>query len=202
MEHGDEQFTGKYEASGRIGGWLIDNFYTSVLSLLASQSGVTRSILEVGCGAGYSTQRIRERIPAATTLEACDISDSLVEKARMRNPGVPVSTGSVYGLSHADASVDGIVMLEVLEHLDEPQKALRELHRVCEKYVVLSTPREPVWRGLNMARGRYLRDFGNTPGHVQHWSSRALRREVSTRFDVLAMRQPLPWTVLLLAPKR
>jgi hypothetical protein len=29
-------------------------------------------------------------------------------------------------------------------------------------------PREPIWRIGNMARGRYLGDLGNTPGHIQH----------------------------------
>ena len=33
-------------------------------------------------------------------------------------------------------------------------------------------PREPLWRGLNIARGAYLKDLGNTPGHLNHWSKR------------------------------
>ena len=37
-------------------------------------------------------------------------------------------------------------------------------------------PREPLWRGLNMARGAYLKDLGNTPGHVNHWSKRSFHR--------------------------
>ena len=41
--------------------------------------------------------------------------------------------------------------------------------------LLVSVPREPLWRGLNMARGAYMRDLGNTPGHVNHWSKRALR---------------------------
>ena len=34
-------------------------------------------------------------------------------------------------------------------------------------------PREPVWRVLNVARGRYVRWLGNPPGHIQHFSRAA-----------------------------
>ena len=46
-------------------------------------------------------------------------------------------------------------------------------------------PFEPVWRLGNMARGRYLKDLGNTPGHVNHWSRWSFRRFVATRFELL-----------------
>ena len=40
-------------------------------------------------------------------------------------------------------------------------------------YLLVCVPREPLWRGLNMARGAYLKDLGNTPGHLNHWSKRS-----------------------------
>ena len=53
------------------------------------------------------------------------------------------------------------------------------------------------YRALNMLRGKYLTDLGNTPGHVQHWSAHGLTRLVERELRVLDRRQPLPWTVLL-----
>ena len=71
------------------------------------------------------------------------------------------------------------------------------LFRSARGYVLLSTPREPLWRLLNVARGAYLGALGNTPGHVQHWSRRGLRRLVERQFTVDQERLPVPWTVLL-----
>ena len=56
-----------------------------------------------------------------------------------------------------------------------PEATLAEMARVARRHLLVSVPREPLWRGLNMARGAYLRDLGNTPGHVNHWSKRGVR---------------------------
>ena len=62
-------------------------------------------------------------------------------------------------------------------------------------------PREPLWRGLNMARGAYLRDLGNTPGHVNHWSKRAFTSLLSRYGTVEQARSPFPWTMVLVRLK-
>lgn len=197
---GDQQFTGKYEDGGRIGSILVDRFYAAVRELLVPVLRSDDEVLEVGCGAGFSTQRIHAWMPENVRYSASDIGKSLLEKAKSRNPDVVFCERSVYELGLPDRSVDVIVMLEVLEHLDDPQRALSELARVVRRHVVISTPREPIWRALNMCRGKYLGDLGNTPGHVQHWSTNGLVREVGSHFRADRVRQPLPWTVLLLSP--
>ena len=58
-------------------------------------------------------------------------------------------------------------------------------------------PWEPVWRLMNLARARYVRALGNTPGHVQHFGRRALLDLAATRLVNLRVRRPLPWTVIL-----
>ena len=51
-----------------------------------------------------------------------------------------------------------------------------------------------------MARGKYLADYGNTPGHIQHFSRSGLIKLAETRLKIVAKRTPLPWTVLLGEP--
>jgi hypothetical protein len=58
-------------------------------------------------------------------------------------------------------------------------------------------PREPLWRALNLARGAYVRDLGDTPGHVNHWSRRAFTALLARHGEVVEARAPLPWTMLL-----
>lgn len=197
----DQQFTGKYEEAGLAATILLDRFYCSVKELLEPLLHNCESLHEVGCGAGYSMHRMREWIPVGVEVSASDISDSLIEKAKTKNPGTRIDNRSAYALGFPDKSIDAVVMMEVLEHLDRPAEALTELARVARKHVLVSTPREPLWRVLNFARGKYVRSLGNTPGHINHWSSRGLRKEVSQMFEIEDRRQPLPWTVLRLRPR-
>ena len=50
---------------------------------------------------------------------------------------------------------------------------------------------------LNMARGAYIKDLGNTPGHVNHWSKRAFVSLLGRHGEVVEARSPFPWTMLL-----
>lgn len=195
------EFTEKYESSGRIGKWLVQRFFDAGQALLEARLTLDSRVLEIGCGPGYSTARMHGW-SCMSGLIAGEPSLDLLAHARRINPCIPLVCESVYDLAHSDRSFDAVVMLEVLEHLERPAQALAELHRVTRNYVLISTPREPIWRALNMARGKYLGAFGNTPGHIQHWSARGLKREVSRWFHVEASATPLPWTILLLSPKR
>lgn len=197
----DAEFTGKYESSGRISRWLVDRFYDGVRQLLVPALQPGDRVMEVGSGAGYSAQRLVSWLQPDQSFLGSDVGASLVAKARLRNPDTTFVQQSVYDLAVPDKSVDVVVMLEVLEHLERPEQALIELRRVARRRVVLSTPREPIWCALNLARGKYMRDWGNTPGHIQHWTSRGLRRAAGGQFRVLDRRQPLPWTILLLEPR-
>ena len=84
-----------------------------------------------------------------------------------------------------------------LEHLEDPAGALDVLAGLARPWLLASVPREPLWRVLNCARGKYWADWGNTPGHLQHWSRSGFLAFLERRFQVVEARSPLPWTVAL-----
>jgi 2-polyprenyl-3-methyl-5-hydroxy-6-metoxy-1,4-benzoquinol methylase len=141
------------------------------------------------------------------TLTAFDIDPACVRTAEARLGGVPAGSddpaaprvfqadllGDLPPLEPADL----VVCCEVLEHVPDPEVALDRLHGLTRRHLIASVPREPLWRALNMARLKYLPTFGNTPGHIQHWSSRAFVALMSRRFRLLEVRRPLPWTMIL-----
>ena len=48
-----------------------------------------------------------------------------------------------------------------------------------------------------MARGAYIKDLGNTPGHLNHWSRKAFVELLVAHGTVEEIRSPFPWTMLL-----
>ena len=98
-----------------------------------------------------------------------------MEQAKAACPGVCFRVGSIYEIPK-EQKYDLVVTSEVLEHMEDPERALGQLLGVCGGYLLVTVPNEPLWRILNMARGKYWRRLGNTPGHVQHWNKRTLRK--------------------------
>ena len=136
----------------------------------------------------------------------CDFSNRVIELARENaiNQGLPPAlfeTRSIYDLASVQDSADLVICCEVLEHLEYPEAGLKALQRVVDRHLIVSVPREPLWCALNLARGKYLMSFGNTPGHIQHWNKGGFIRMVSKYFEVIEVRSPLPWTMLLCRPR-
>jgi len=156
-------------------------------------------VVEIGAGEGRITEHLVERFPNATVV-GLDLPDTNLAE-EWDEIDVPMFFGDATRMPFVDNSIDLVVGLEVLEHVPEPQRALADIARVCRGTAVLSVPREPIWRVGNVARGRYVKDLGNTPGHVNHWSSRAFERFVATRLDVTVSARPLPWTMVRAAPR-
>ena len=162
-----------------------------------AQSVEPRTVLEVGCGEGELAHRLQTRVRAERFV-ACDLT---IDQCIPAVAPIEYKIASIYDLPFERASFDLVVCCEVLEHLDDPMLGLAQITRVAKRGVLVSTPREPLWRVLNVVRGRYLRDAGNTPGHVQHFSRRRLLELCARELDELQVRQPLPWTVVLGKPK-
>ncbi len=186
----------KYTRTNAITRRLLDGYFKAFAELAAGLD--IESAFEPGCGEGFSTRRIRGILPASVRLEASELDGGLVQSAAAANPGVPVRQESVYRIERADKSVDLVILLEVLEHLDDPDRAMAEICRVSRKYVIVGVPREPLWRLMNLARLKYVGGLGNTPGHIRHWSAGSFRRFVARFAEVRKVRKPLPWTMALL----
>ena len=194
----DQDFRTKYVKTNAITRRLLAGFFDGIGQLL-HEPGLAdvRSAIEVGCGEGFSTEKLRRMLPRDATFRASDVEQRLVDESRARNPGVPIERESIYELPHADNSFDLVFVLEVLEHLDDPARALAEVCRVSRRWVIASVPREPIWRVMNLARFKYVGALGNTPGHLNHWSANGFRKFVSQAAPVRARRTPLPWTMVL-----
>ena len=157
------------------------------------------SLLDVGCGEGVLTQRWAQRLGPDRRVVGIDLEDPALRREwdARRADNLCFAAMRAERLDFADGEFDAAAAIEVLEHVGDPQRTLAEMARVARRHLIVSVPREPVWRAANLARGAYVRALGNTPGHVNHWSRRRFIRLLERHGTVIETRSPFPWTMLL-----
>lgn len=185
----------EYDSSNVIAQKMINNYYKKIHNIVIG-FGREKNFLEVGCGAAESSDRIRDMLNGQH-FEISDYDIRYINKIKEYKRYHIVSQESVYDLKRLDNSFDVVFLLEVLEHLEDYKLALQEIFRVSRKYVIIAVPNEPLWRFLNLIRFKYVKDWGNTPGHINHWSIFSLNRLVSKYGKIIKFYQPLPWIILL-----
>ena len=130
-----------------------------------------RQVHEVGCGEGFLARRLAS---VGYQVRGSDLSAATIAEARRHSAGItpPIAfqVADLYRLDPDRDAAELIVCCEVLEHLPDPERAWTCSGRLARPHLIASVPREPLWRILNVARGRYWSELGNTPGHLQHWS--------------------------------
>jgi 2-polyprenyl-3-methyl-5-hydroxy-6-metoxy-1,4-benzoquinol methylase len=186
----------KYGSRNPLVRALMNGFESALADLVAVTN--SKNIHEIGCGEGRWTLEWAAR---GFDARGSDFSDQVLALARANCERVGATarfrTASVYELEpHTDAAVL-VVCCEVLEHLEQPERAVDVLSRLASPWLIASVPREPIWSLMNMARGKYWSQWGNTPGHIQRWSTGGFVRLLARRFEILAVRRPLPWTMAL-----
>jgi 2-polyprenyl-3-methyl-5-hydroxy-6-metoxy-1,4-benzoquinol methylase len=186
----------KYGSSNPVVKRLMAGFHRAVDDLWAKAA--PSSVLDVGCGEGVLTREWAERLGDGRIV-GIDLDDPKLraEWAARTRPNLEFRVEEATSLSFRDDEFDMVAAIEVLEHVPDPEATVAEMARVARSRLLASVPREPLWRALNVARGAYLRDFGNTPGHVNHWSKRTFVSLLSRYGTVEEARSPFPWTMAL-----
>jgi 2-polyprenyl-3-methyl-5-hydroxy-6-metoxy-1,4-benzoquinol methylase len=169
----------------------------SELDDLVERTGA-REAHEVGCGEGELAIRLAQR---GLSVRGTDAFPQVLDEARKRAAGAGVQIDfeatPVEQLEPGRHAAELVVCCEVLEHLEDPERALDVLAGLARPWLIASVPREPLWRALNLARLSYVGSLGNTPGHLGHWSKAGFVRFLTSGFEVIEVRTPMPWTMAL-----
>jgi 2-polyprenyl-3-methyl-5-hydroxy-6-metoxy-1,4-benzoquinol methylase len=156
------------------------------------------SLLDVGCGEGVLVHRWARQLGEARVV-GIDLQEDSIQAgwSERQAPNLEYRVMEAANLPFAAGEFDLASAIEVLEHVPDPAHTISEMARCAKRHLLVSVPREPLWRMLNMARGAYWSDLGNTPGHLNHWSRRAFVAQLSRHGEVTELRSPFPWTMLL-----
>ena len=173
--------------------------FERTLDELFSQAA-PQTLLDVGCGEGVLTHEWATKLGDKRVV-GIDLEDPSIqaEWEKRPAPNLEYRIMKAENLPFADGEFDVATAIEVLEHVPDPAHTVAEMARVASGHLLVSVPREPLWRALNMARGAYVRDLGNTPGHLNHWSKRSFVDLLSQHGEVVEARSPFPWTMLLVS---
>jgi len=186
----------KYGSTNPVVRRLMASFEATLDELF--HQAAPESVLDVGCGEGVLTTKWAQRLGSRPVL-GVDLEDPKLraEWSRRQRSNLEFRALAAGNLPFAADEFDLAAAIEVLEHVPDPEQTVAELARVARRHLLVSVPREPLWRMLNVARGAYVRELGNTPGHVNHWSRRSFMDLLSRHGEVVQARSPFPWTMLL-----
>ncbi len=192
--------TSKHSVGNPISRMLVKRFDQRISTLLGKAQPL--KILEIGCGEGEIISLALKN--TKSTILATDISKKVINEAQnnIQDQRVTFEQLNIHDIPDTkEYQADLVVCCEVLEHLEDPQAGLAKLHSLTTSHCLLSVPREPLWRVLNMARGSYLKELGNTPGHLQHWGKNEFISFISEAFSIEKVYTPIPWTIVLCRKK-
>ncbi len=186
----------KYGSSNPLVRRLMGGFERDLDELFALAA--PSSVLDVGCGEGVLVQRWAERLGDGRVV-GIDLEEESIQAgwAQHRAPNLEYRVMEAANLPFADGEFELAAAIEVLEHVPDPEHTVSEMARCAQRHLLVSVPREPLWRMLNMARGAYWTALGNTPGHLNHWSRRSFVELLCRHGEVVQVRSPFPWTMLL-----
>lgn len=157
-------------AKGGLGRWHWNKRDQLALSLVRS---FDRSLVDIGCGEGVTLEKMHQLFPDRKVL-GIDILSENIEICRRH--GCIAEIGNVYDLQLPSASIDFVLFMEVIEHLEHFEMAIQEIHRVLvpNGRLVIVFPNDKVFKIARILTLRF-REAAYDPGHVRQWAPQNMR---------------------------
>jgi 2-polyprenyl-3-methyl-5-hydroxy-6-metoxy-1,4-benzoquinol methylase len=184
----------KYLSANLLKQYFINRFLKSIAEI--AERCHPKDVLDIGCGEGFIIRCLSMKFDCK--IAGCDVNKEAITFAKRLNPQAAVFAADIHSLPVSDEKQHNLVICcEVLEHLDRPLTALREIKRVSSHLCIISVPHEPFFSTMNFLSGNHFWAFGNNPNHVQKWTKDGFRRFLSQELDVLLLKSSLPWLIAL-----
>ncbi len=187
-------FYNKYESKNLIEIFLVNRYKNRLANILSNLH--INNCLEIGSGEGYILKILQEKLQISSIFGS-DIDINLVLNNKHSLPNVNWTVNTAEFIPFDYGNFDLIIACEVLEHLKDPNIFLSECQRLGADYYIFTVPNEPLWRILNLIRFKYIKNLGNTPGHLNHWSKNQFQKFINRYLHVKMVVVVQPWIFLL-----
>lgn len=184
----------KHTTKNPVQRFLINNFFKVLLSEVEQMH--PESVLDAGCGEGFTLAKLEEG-NIGSLHEGIEYDQTALDIGKTMYPKILLKKGNIYQLPYSDNMFDVVLCTEVLEHLESPESAIKELQRVTKKHCVVSVPHEPYFQLANFLRGKNISRWGNDIEHIQHWSAQGIAELLAKYFTVKKVKTPFPWTIVI-----
>lgn len=181
----------KHTSKNPLKQFFFNNFERDLISLVAPLR--PQKILDAGCGEGFTLSKFHE-LKIGEQLEGIDFSEDAIGIGHKLYPYLNIRQADIYNLSYRNNSFDLVTCMEVLEHLENPKKALKEVVRVSSKYILLTVPNEPLFTIFNYTR------WGKDIGHINKWTPGKFElfiKRNAPNLQIISRKHPFPWTMVL-----
>ena len=185
----------KYNSRNPIKKGLVERLNRKIISILGEMIGENNAtVLDAGCGEGYISRLIASSFPNVN-VTGIEYTPEAINVAKEMDTLVSYIQGDISDMPFENHSFDFVVCTEVLEHVENPDKALSELLRVGKNGVLITVPHEPWFRMGNMLAFKNVSRFGNPIDHINHWSFRSFKRFVCRYSRNAEFSNSFPWSV-------
>jgi len=187
---------GKYRSSNPLQRFLIRQFLQQVRMIFREVP--QGPLCEVGCGEGFVLRDLSDHgLLNERPATGLDINEASLRFAATLVPEINFRKASAYEIPLGDKACRCVMMLEVLEHLEDPAKALREAARVGD-FLLVSVPHEPFFMAANFLRGKNWSRWGSDEEHIHFWGKKSFRQLLEPHGTILRLAAPFPWMIALL----
>ena len=177
----------QYEESA-LTRWFTDHRDRRVFSFILPEY---KRIVDIGCGEGITLEKM-VKVYAGKEVSGIDAEEENISICR--SLGLPVQQGSVYDLHFDEGSVDCCTMTDVIEHLDEPERVLRELSRVLrgKGRLIIVFPHDRLFTLARLLTFKFKQAF-YFPGHVRQWTPGSMARALEAAGFRIQARENIPF---------
>ena len=163
----------------------------AILVMLRSLGLDKPTILDLGCATGWMTKMLSDIGPA----EGVDLSETAIEIAKKRFPGISYRAGDLYEISLASEPVDVVVCQEVIPHVSDQPLLIRRIADVLKPggYLIITGANKFVMDRVRDSDG--LVGVGNEDpeDHIKKWlDMKGLKRLIEPDFKVLGSTSVIP----------
>ena len=147
--------------------------YATELTSRLRTSGTPR-LLDYGCGYGSFLRQLAARAPGAE-LHGCEVDAKVCAAARAATPMATIHQASHPGdIRLPAANLDGVAVLDVVEHLEDPRAVLTSLAELSKDDAVLLVT-TPNIESLNARLYRDVWSLHSPPLHTYYFGGTSLR---------------------------